>query len=240
MANKIDDSTLRNIVSLIIEEKHKEALESIERLIEENPENTDLWGKKGITLRKLGENRKAVEAYDKAIALNPENADAWFNRGVAFKSIAWTDKDPQGHQEAIKCYEQAVKYNAKHLSALVCLGNVHILQEKFQEGIDFYSQAVKHYPEEAEVWCNYGFGLCRSGDYQSALEASEKSLNLKPGLAQALLIKGACLKSMGKEDSARQFYNQAVTLDPELEKRAKFENLEKSIGPCQFDEIIKE
>ena len=46
MANKIDDSTLRNIVSWIMEEKPKETLESIKKLVEENPYNPDLWEKR--------------------------------------------------------------------------------------------------------------------------------------------------------------------------------------------------
>ena len=77
--------------------------------------------------------------------------------------------------------------------------------------------------------------VCAVRDYQSALEASEKSLKLNPELPQAFLIKGASLQSMGKEKSAREDYNQEIKLDPGLKERAKFEDLVKSIGPCMLN-----
>ncbi len=229
---------LENVVKLLKENKSKKALELVEKLIYREPENADLWEKKGIALRLLGKNKESLEAYDKAISLTEKCANAWFNRGIAFKHLAWTNNYPEGHQEAMNCFRQAIKYDPKHLNALMCLGNVLVLHEKFREGKDTYNKALQNYPEEPDVWCNYSFACYRAGEYKDALKACEKSLSINPYLPNAWCVRSACLKSMGKEEEARKAFTQATALNPEIIKRAQFENVEDSLGPCLRDEVI--
>lgn len=193
----------QDLVTLLRQDRNEEALRLIETFLDKESQNADLWQKKGIALRRLGKRREAVDAYDKAIALSPDHADAWFNRGIAHKYIAWLDSRPEAHQEAIRCYRQALRCEPEHLGALVCLGNVSVLLKKPQEGKEYYGKAIACYPDEPVAWCNHGFAMGRLGDWQRALEAAEKCLTLNPRLAPGLIIKSACLKTTGKDYEAR-------------------------------------
>lgn len=231
-------NTLNDIVGLLRERKGQEALDLVEKMEKEYPGNADLLEKKGIALRLLGRHREALEAYDKALALDPNRARIWYNRGNVFKAMAWVEKYAQGHEEAIKCYTRAMECDPAYFNGLLCMGNVHTLLKKYDEAKNWYSKAVIRCPEEADGWCNFAFLLARTGEYLSALAVSEKALSMNPKLAPALVIKGACLKYMGKEEEARQAYDQATSLSPMVKERVKFETIQDDVGPSLRDEDI--
>ena len=232
-------SSLKDVVGLLEEGKNQEALDIIEKLGKEYPENADLLEKKGIALRLLGRYREALEAYDKALTLAPNSARIWYNRAVVFKAMAWVEKYAQGHEEAIKCYTKAIECDPTYFNGMLCMGNVHTLLKKYDIAKDWYSRAVMRCPEEADGWCNFSFLMARTREYPCALALSEKALSISPKMAPALVIKGACLKAMGKEEEARQAYDLATSLSPIVKERVKFETIQDDVGPSLRDEDIK-
>ena len=68
-------------------EKYNEAIKAYDKAIEINPQDSDVWYKKGNILNKLGKYNEAIKAYEKAIEIDPHNSNAWNNKGVTLAKL---------------------------------------------------------------------------------------------------------------------------------------------------------
>jgi tetratricopeptide (TPR) repeat protein len=60
--------------------RYEEALESIDKAIELDPQNTMLWHNRGITLEEMGRKEEANECYNRANEFNSLSFSVWYNR----------------------------------------------------------------------------------------------------------------------------------------------------------------
>lgn len=58
----------------------KVELEAYEIVLGINPQDSNMWNKKGIVLELLGEPEKALESFKIAVKVDPDNDEAQFNR----------------------------------------------------------------------------------------------------------------------------------------------------------------
>jgi tetratricopeptide (TPR) repeat protein len=82
--------------------RYDETLESLDKLLELDPNYVDVNSLKFSVLNKLGKYDEALESLDKLLELDPTNA-AWWNS----KGIALTQK--RKYDEAIGCFEKSMK-----------------------------------------------------------------------------------------------------------------------------------
>ena len=85
------EESLAEVKKLYNEEKYSEALEVMESLIADDPDNADLHAWKGNVMGSLSQGSPmdamkygmgAMQAYDKALELDPENVMGHFGRGI--------------------------------------------------------------------------------------------------------------------------------------------------------------
>jgi len=86
------EKSLAEVKMLFDEERYPEALEMVESLIAENPNNADLHAWKGNVMGSLAQGNPmdamkygmgAMQAYESALGIDPENVMAHFGRGIA-------------------------------------------------------------------------------------------------------------------------------------------------------------
>lgn len=81
---------------------------------------------------------------------------------------------------------------------------------------DEFRNQIQAAPEEAQAYNQLAWLLANTdGDKQEALQASKKSLELKPNTAAYLDTLGRCYYALGDLDSAVKYQRQAVALDPD-------------------------
>jgi len=85
------EESLAEVKKLFNEEKYSEALEMVESLIADNPNDANLYAWKGNAMGNLAQGSPmdamkygmgAMQAYDKALEIDPENVMAHFGRGM--------------------------------------------------------------------------------------------------------------------------------------------------------------
>lgn len=67
-------------------------------------------------------------------------------------------------------------------------------------------------------WNNEGVTLERAGNYEEALEAFNKAIQLDPQFANAWYRKGLVLNNLGRKEEGKEALNKAYELDPTLKK----------------------
>lgn len=85
-------------IALVQQNRYDEAIQSLDKVIEVNPQCTDAWFRKGMLLFTQGLDEsespaaqskydEAIKAFDKVIELEPDHAGAWQWKGVALGAL---------------------------------------------------------------------------------------------------------------------------------------------------------
>jgi clan AA aspartic protease (TIGR02281 family) len=64
-----------------------QAIEEMDKLIEQSPEDASYWGWRGMDYESLGQWEKAIENYEKALALQPNLGDVPMNLASAYEKV---------------------------------------------------------------------------------------------------------------------------------------------------------
>ncbi|QSV71128.1 MAG: tetratricopeptide repeat protein [Aphanizomenon flos-aquae KM1D3_PB] len=182
------------------------ALAAINKAIQLQPNNPNLYNEKLAVLRDLKRYREAAAAINKAIELSPRAA-FYYNRGNVRDDLG----DKQG---AIEDYNQAIKFNPNLAQPYYNRGNVRNELGDKQGAIEDYNQAIKINPNDAQAYNNRGFVRAELGDKQGAIDDYNQAIKINPNLAQAYNNRGNARAELGDKQGAIDDYNQAIKINP--------------------------
>jgi tetratricopeptide (TPR) repeat protein len=165
--------------------------------IGQDPYNSVVWNKFGITQGKLGDYAGAVDSFNNALKIDPYFGDAWVNKGDALTSLGKTG-------EAIDAYNRAIAINPNDLRALadkginlVAMGKQDDAQIVFNEVIRLSDKEIRTHPNDAKfdagLWTYRALAFTKLGRYREALQAYDQALSVDPKYAVALNNKQALL-----------------------------------------------
>ena len=101
-----------------------------------------------------------------------DEADEWYNRGVALQ-------DKEKYEEAIVCYDNAIKLNPKNSAApRNNKGNSLYALEKYEEAITCHDETIRLNPEDPTAWYNKGIALKKLGRDEEAEQCFAKAREL--------------------------------------------------------------
>lgn len=84
------------------------------------------------------------------------------------------------YQEAIKCFDKAIKINPDNASACVNKGVALKNLDKYQEAIKCFDQAIKINSADAAIYYNKGVAFEYLGNYQEAIKSYNQALKVNP------------------------------------------------------------
>ncbi len=179
---------------------YAEALTSYTASVGQDPYNSVVWNKLGMTQRKLGQYAGAVDSFDQAVKLDPYFGQAWVNKGDALKNLGKTG-------DAIEAYDRAIAINPNDLHALVNkgvdlqeLGNQEEAQKVFNEVIRLSDKEIRVHPNDAkfdaELYNYRALAFTKQGRYREALQSYDQALSIDPKHIEALKNKQALLSAL--------------------------------------------
>ena len=140
----------------------------------------------------------------------PQTAEEWSDKG----SVAHGNGD---YDEAIKCFEKAIKLNSKYAEAYNNLGYAYAVgKENYEKAIKYYKKAIKLNRNYADAYLNLGRAYHRGKqNYDKAIKCYEKSIKLNPQNAKAYNNLGYTYVICKKDyDKVMEYCNKAIELDP--------------------------
>lgn len=122
------------------EGKYGEAITCYEKAIGLEPDNGDLWLKKGLAFKGLGKDDLSIKCYDKAIELAPKDfilcKDAFLYKGDALYNLG-------KYKEALECYEKTIEIEPENTLAINGKENVlNVLEDKTDKKSEAIMQAL--------------------------------------------------------------------------------------------------
>ena len=94
------------------------------------------------------------------------------------------------------------------------LANIYFQQEDFDRAIDIYRDAVEKFPRFRRAWKNVGLIHVRLTEFDEAVEALTRVIELGGGDAVTYGLLGVAYSNIENDLSAESAFRQAVLLDP--------------------------
>ena len=96
------------------------------------------------------------------------------------------------------------------------VGVLFYLQEKHEDAIAAYDQAIRLKPDFAKAYNNRGIAKDELGRHEDAIADHNQAIRLKPDLAEAYSNRGNVNGNLGRYEDAIADHNQAIRLKPDL------------------------
>jgi len=175
---------------------HEDAMRSVKRSIELNPENPDALYLIGFILGDLGRSEEAAEANRRAVMLNPTLVRAQANLSLETYRHEVTPSHAQrtsagahitlgralrqkGYfQEALREYEKAIEGGEANAEVLQAMLELYLLQRDTGAAIATADRFAREFSPTAKTWNGRGVALQLEGRHAEAEESYKRALEI--------------------------------------------------------------
>lgn len=122
----------------------EQSVEYIEKAIELNPDNLQLYNNLGTSYLTIGNLDKAFETYEKALSINDSDSLTYFNMASI---LQLQDK----HKEACEYFAKAHEREPEEDSYIVAWAISEVKAGMFKEAINHYKYLAASYPQKLVI-----------------------------------------------------------------------------------------
>lgn len=192
------DSTeirLRRAHLMMSHEQYKQALAMLNKMRQDEPENTDVAYSLGVANGAVGESRKAI-AYFKEAA-----TDGWM-LGRIFANMAEEYYKLKDYSSAIDCYHTAMESDSCDDITLYNFYDVCAEAGRLEHAADYLGDYVKDNPYSREGWYCLGSAYRDLELYEKAIDAFEFALAIDKNYVDAYIALSQTQDLMGNTGEA--------------------------------------
>ena len=161
MSEKIDKA-----MSLFKEGKYKECIDAFSLVLENEPDNADVYNNMGVAYACISDFEHAETYFVKAIELDPQLAQAYIN----LSDLYYKSGDLASAVGTLQrgSYELQDNLTIAHL-----LARVYIDDQRFEDAINELERVLDGEPENYDAYYDLGHVLFEIGDYEGAISNFE-------------------------------------------------------------------
>ncbi|MGD0382521.1 MAG: hypothetical protein ABSA77_03300 [Thermoguttaceae bacterium] len=192
----------RKLISLLMDvriARFKDALEHIQYLLKESPDDPELLQLSGQCEAATREYENAQKSFEKAIEYSPKQIDTYPRLANVLR------KGLDKPKEAYNCMLNLVKNNPDSAKAYVYLGN-------YWGSIDSKEEAKQTTDKDIDP-------------KEEAMKAAEKALELSPDDEDGLLLAAGCSMALNKLEQARKYTEHNLEVHKDSPGLSRCENL---------------
>jgi len=195
---------LDSVINLINSGQIKQAIGSINPLIQKYPNAPILYNLSGICFNSISNFEDAIKMFLEATKLNSNYSEAFYNLGSVQKKIG-------RFQEAIASYKRAIQITPNYLDAHNNLGNIYKDLGLLNDAIESYEWAISYGPKYAIAHINLA-SIYSSYDLEKALHHYQEAISIEPNFPEAHYSLGTVFSSLGQKDESMKSYEKALEL----------------------------
>jgi len=169
------------------------------------------------------DNESAIQLFQNAIALDSLFAPAYAGLGdaLAQKAVRFPDKKPFLLDSAMTICQRAIALDPQLSDAYKAKGLVYHYQEKPEEAMDAYLEALKYNASNGMATLNISSLYLEKGELADAYRWAQKALQLNPKDRWTHEIVAVVYTSLGMYDKAIELLEGALRLYPDFDMAAQ-------------------
>ncbi|HZL57353.1 MAG TPA: tetratricopeptide repeat protein, partial [Bryobacteraceae bacterium] len=191
------------------QQKYDDARAILLPALEKNPKAVPLMLELGVLDLQQKKPKDAIDMFHKAYEANPGSVRALLGESRAYLADGQIDK-------SVQLIADESKKNPERVDLEHELGNAQMAAAQFAPAIATYQNLlskVKDPKQQAALWVQIGQAYRYSGDVQQSVVALEKSRVGIPDSGPIIRDLGMLYEELGKKDTAKKYYEQAIKLD---------------------------
>ncbi|MEI9475280.1 MAG: FkbM family methyltransferase [Deltaproteobacteria bacterium] len=207
----------------------REAIDSLERLLDECPHFSLAHNDLGVLLHRNGDKGRALAHFEQASRGQPGDINFLKNLAECYTEMGRTEN-------ALKGYVQILNIAPSDLETMLMLGNICASERRFSDAKVFFKRALEiepsnseaqqalevlsqeekesHGQETPEESYRKAERLLQAGSPEEAIRELERILQAHSDFSPAHNDLGALYYNRGEKDRARYHFEEAVKLDP--------------------------
>ncbi len=192
-----DSSTirLRRAHLLIAQQQYDAALDIIQQLRRQEPDNTDVAYSLGVAYSAVGESRKAIKYFLEA-------ADDGWMLGRVYSNIAEEYYNLRDFDEAIRYYHLAMDTDSYDAATIYNYLDTCMQAQRAEGAIEYLKSFVGEHPYSCEAWHCLGTAYLSLGLSEQAIDAYEYALAIDKRNMQVNIDLAAAQESIGAVGNA--------------------------------------
>lgn len=218
------------------------ALESLERYLQESPEDIELKVFQASLLISQREFEAGRSLLDEILSVAPENMNALLKMAMLEGISGNTDEEREILEKLIKLYpdegsvhsslglynikignpseaeanfNSALELDPENSDALIGLGNLLLSQKEYSRAEEYFQKGVRQIPDYPFVHSDLSRTLLAQGKFEAALSAINEAIKLNPGEYWFRIDRGRLLLNhLNDAGRALEDFDKAVELDP--------------------------
>ncbi|RZM12679.1 MAG: tetratricopeptide repeat protein, partial [Pedobacter sp.] len=165
--------------------------------------NADIRSNLGIANYHLANYPKAVELLGSALSIKKDDQTK-LNLADAYIKLKKTDS-------AVVLYRQAMYNNVYNANSHVRIGASFFATKQFDKAAEMFRLGANAYPENGELWLNYGNALAANNQFKEAIPIFEKAFQVNPSQRQALYYIAVTYHNLGDDQKANAYMQRYQT-----------------------------
>jgi len=228
--HNLPSEKIDSVIALYSSGKIEEAINAINLLTNDHPNEPFLMNIIGACYVSLREFEKATKSFKKAIKIKPDYVDAIYNLGNTYRELDQLDK-------SIKSYKKVINISPEHEEAQHNLGVSLYEFGLLFEAIEHFEKALITNPNNTKIQINLGNILGELDQPYEAIEQYEKVLINEPKNSIALNNLGNVLRDIGQTEEAIEYYINALKINKNYsEAHYNLGHIYQALG--QFEQAI--
>ncbi len=196
----------------IYQKRYTEAIDLLNRLLDQDPYSPSYWYNLGRCHFELGEYDKAIEACDYALVSDEEYADAILMKGHAFLQL-------ENGDEAIACYKSVQKLQTvEDRYTDTFIGLAYVAKEDWNNALIYLQTALSENAGDTQassiIYANAALCLHKQGRIAEAHMYLDKAIALTPDLVDCYTIGGRICLGENNPSKAINYFKKALQLSP--------------------------
>jgi tetratricopeptide (TPR) repeat protein len=183
--------------------RYDEALASLDKAIELDPNNVPVWYLRGLALGNIENYNEALASFDKAIELGLNDAYVWLQRGAALSRLGRWDEALVSYNKVVELDQNNVLAWLGQAAALVDLGRL----DKVLASLD---KVIKLDSNNALAWSGRGLALADFGRYDEALASFDKAIELGNQSSYVFFNRAKALLALDRWDEGTAALDEAL------------------------------
>lgn len=185
-----------------------EVIQSLKEALHAEPENDEALNRIWYAVEVTEAYADSHDFHKAFIDEYPYNHLAWANLGHAYAGL----KD---YEEAMEAFSFVIAIEEHSEIGYLCTGDILFLQEKYEEAIGFYEDAIRRSLPNKELFLKTAECYDKLSKSAKARAMIRKALAIDPHFADAMFLMGEIYRREGEYERALSPLQAALKLDPE-------------------------
>lgn len=185
--------------------RKKKAQSGIAELMETHPENAGVYFAQGVLEVHEANHEAALDAFDRAVELDPKMDEAWMNKASAHRCLGQSNEMVLSLRQVCALTPPDDELHLKAKDSLDAFEET--MQETEGLSTDAFLAAEELFKEAREH--------AENKEYEEAISIILENPDRIPENERTLTLLGACYRALEQWDTARDYLEKALEIDPE-------------------------